>query len=85
MHGLDQCWREKALECDSWGQDIGVKTVELNAENEKAEQHRKDENRRRCVERLVQREAGLACGWPGCTLQVKVTESRFVDNVQLLW
>ena len=67
MHGFDQCWREKALECDSWGQDIAVKTVELNAENEKAEQHRKDENRRRCVERLVQREAGLACGWPGCT------------------
>ena len=67
MHGLDQCWREKALECDSWRQDIAVKTVELNAENEIAEQHRKDENRRRCVERLVQCEAGLACGWPGCT------------------
>ena len=43
-----------------------MKTAELNAQDEKAEQHKKDE-KRRCIERQVQREAGLACDWPGCT------------------
>ena len=67
--GLDQCWREKALERDSWRQDIAVKTEKLNAEDEKEEQHRKDEKRRRRVESQVQSEAALACDWPGCTFQ----------------
>ena len=34
-YGLDRCWREKALERDSWRQGIGVRTGELNAEDEK--------------------------------------------------
>ena len=66
--GLDQCWREKALERDSWRQDIAVRTEKLNAEDEKEEQHRKDEKRRRRVESQMQSEAALACDWPGCTL-----------------
>ena len=47
--GLDRCWQEKALECDSWRQGIVVRTGELNAEDEKERQYMKDESRRRCA------------------------------------
>ena len=41
--GLEEGWREKAHDCDAWRQDIAKKTEELNAEDEKEEQHRKNE------------------------------------------
>ena len=77
--GLDQCWREKALGRNSWRQDIAVKMGELNAEDGKEEQHRKDENRRRHVERQVQFEAALTCEWPGCTFQA-MNRSALVNH-----
>ena len=77
--GLDQCWREKALERDSWRQDIAVRTEKLNAEDEKEEQHRKDEKRRRRVESQMQSEAALACDWPGCTFQA-VNRSGLINH-----
>ena len=77
--GLERCWRERALDRDSWRQDIAVKTEELNAEDEKEEQHKKDENRKMRVERQAQAEAALACDWPGCTFQA-VNRSGLVNH-----
>ena len=65
--GLEEGWREKAHDCDSWKQDIANKAEELNAEDEKEELHRKDEKKRNHTERKLQSEIAFNCNWPGCT------------------
>ena len=57
--GLEEGWREKAHDGDTWRQDVTKKTEELNAEDEKEEQHRKNENRRKHEEREIQSEIAL--------------------------
>ena len=69
--GLAEGWRERAHDGDTWRQDIAKKTEELNAEDEKEEQHRKNENRRKHVEREIQSEMALNCDWPGCNFHAK--------------
>ena len=65
--GLEEGWREKARDRDTWRQDIAKKTEELNAEDEKEKQHRKYENRKKLYEeREIQSEIALNCDWPRC-------------------